>query len=599
MSEERKGSLELNWINKDKSLLYEYDEDGEPFGPKKWVDKDDLRVAEPRPLKFIESQGTNPIENFNNNENPENMLVRGDNLLALKSLLEKFKDEPKEEKIKSIYIDPPFNIGRAFESYDDNYEHSEWLSMMKDRLELLKKLLRNDGVIFVHIDHHEVGHLKVLMDEIFGRNNFIQMISIKVASPAGFKTVNPGPVDVTEYILYYAKDKSKIKFKKHYVSTDYDDNYDTVIKNPDDPPKDWETIPLYQLIYKRQGIENWDNPHQAWREAEEKWGDAWKEVRRSLMAEYALENPHKVISIRDPQKASEKINELKKKSREERDQVFVIEREDHSDIYIMNGGAIKFYEDKIMEIDGEKTPTELLTDFWEDISWAGIANEGGVRLKNGKKPEKLIKRILKMSTEEGDIVLDSFLGSGTTTAVAHKMNRRWIGIELKPSQFEKSFKRMKKVIDRQNPDRSGISKNPDIDWKGGGNFSVFEIGESILSDNKEINWSHSTEELAKSVFWMFDYSFKELLEFQSVFDIYLGQKKEKFAFSIISEDAEIIRKGELDNILDLFKEEYGPNKEIEIYTNYGVGVDEKDLPNNLTIRKVPDCILEKYKLGEE
>jgi len=182
---EFKGSLSLNWINKDKSLYYEIDEnEGRGIKPV-WVDKEDIRVSEPRILNFVKSYG---------GEDSENLLIRGDNLLVLRTLVEQFKNKPEKDKIKCIYIDPPYNTGNAFDKYDDHLKHSEWLTMMRDRLQLLRRLLRKDGAIFVQIDYIEVAYLKAIMDEIFGRNNFIQMINVKTAAPAGFKTVNPGPV---------------------------------------------------------------------------------------------------------------------------------------------------------------------------------------------------------------------------------------------------------------------------------------------------------------------------------------------------------------------------------------------------------------------
>jgi len=589
-NEEFKNNLELNWINKDKSLLYEYNEDGELVRPKKWVDKKDLRVSEPRQLKHISSHGSNPIEDFENDISSTNMLIKGDNLIALKSLLEIFKEKAEDEKVKCIYIDPPFNTNRAFESYDDNLKSSEWLSMMKDRLYLLKKLLRKDGFIFVHLDDNELFKCKLLMDEIFGSANFVNIISMTTNAPSGFKSTGNKLFSTSNFLLIYSKNKSLSTLSDIYREKKIDTAYNKYLFNREDDYREWEWTTVTKAFCKESGYED------HW-EAKD---DLGKKEYEALKEDFIIENARNIFRLAViTGGARQKRKETIDKSKENPDEIFVHPNEDLEDFYIINGNQMLFYEDRLVEIDGIKLPAEIITDVWTDISWTGIANEGGVKLKNGKKPEKLIKRILKMSTNEGDLVLDSFFGSGTTGAVAHKMDRKWIGIELIPGQFEKSLERMKKVIDRQNPDKTGISQDGDINWHGGGNFEVYEIGESILSKNGEINWSHSHEDIAKSIFWMFDYKFNDDFIYDGDFDLYLGQKKEKFAFSIISEDAGIIRKEELDNILDLFKEKYGPNKEIEIYTNYGVGVDEKDLPNNLTIRKVPDCILEKYKLGEE
>ena len=162
-----KGSLKLDWINKDRSLYYEIDEkQGKGVRPV-WVSKNDIRVAEPRILKFVKSYG---------DSTSKNMLIKSDNLLVLRSLVEMFKGRPDKEKVKCICIDPPYNTGNAFDKYDDNLQHSEWLTMMRDRLFLFRKLLRKDGVIFIYINDEELAYLKVLCDEVFGRKNFVANI---------------------------------------------------------------------------------------------------------------------------------------------------------------------------------------------------------------------------------------------------------------------------------------------------------------------------------------------------------------------------------------------------------------------------------------
>lgn len=197
-----KGSLRLDWINKNLSLYYEIDEkEGKGVRPV-WVQKNDIRVAEPRILRFVKSYG---------DATSENMLIKGDNLLVLRSLVEMFKGKPDKEKIKCIYIDPPFNTGNAFSRYEDNLRHSEWLTMMRDRLYLLRKLLRKDGIIFTHIDDEEMAYLKVLMDELYGRENFISQVSWERSSVAGLGQGGKMVVNVTEYILAYAKEKINLK----------------------------------------------------------------------------------------------------------------------------------------------------------------------------------------------------------------------------------------------------------------------------------------------------------------------------------------------------------------------------------------------------
>ena len=397
----------------------------------------------------------------------DNLIIKGNNLLAISSLLKRF-----EGKIKCIYIDPPYNTGGDSFGYNDRFNHSSWLTFMKNRLEISKKMLSSEGGIFVHIDYHELGYLLPLMDEIFGKENCIQIITVKTSSPAGFKTVNPGPIEVTEYVLFYTRQKDKFNFKKIFVPTEYDGNYDLYIENIEDNPQNWRLEKLYNVIYKLNDIKIGTTWQQSAKNAKEKWGNYWKVIRDQQIAEFALKNADKIVSVRDPQDPSTGLKALLEQSKTERDQIFVYSSTDRTeDGYVLNGGALSFYSSKVKTIDGVLTSTELLTDLWTDISWDGIAKEGGVTLKKGKKPEKLIRRIIEITTDNNrDIFLDFFSGSGTTCAVAHKMRMRYIGIEQLNYLNNDSIVRLSNVI---NGDNSGISKN--INWQGGGSFVYCEL----------------------------------------------------------------------------------------------------------------------------
>jgi len=385
--------------------------------------------------------------------NADNMLIHGDNLLALKALEQEFAG-----RVKCIYIDPPYNTGSAFEHYDDNYS----------RLQILQRLLSNDGSICVQIDNAEQAYLKVIMDEIFHRKNFVQMISVKRASPAGFKVINPGPLTVTEYVLLYAKNKDMLCYNSQRIPVGYDSNYNLYIKNPSDSPEVWELGKLTDLLYKKWGIATWQ-------EARQLYGESWKVIRDAALGDLALELRASVVSVRDPHKPSDLIKRTMNESKLNRDRVFVIPRENYNPIYIYSGGSLSFYRDKLREIDGTLTPTELLTDFWADINYAGIANEGGVQFKNSKKPEMLVRRVIDLATNPGDLVLDSFLGSGTTAAVAHKMGRRYIGIELGDHCYTHCLPRLKAVVDGE---QGGISKAQN--WQGGGGFKFYELAPTLI-----------------------------------------------------------------------------------------------------------------------
>jgi adenine-specific DNA-methyltransferase len=350
------------------------------------------------------AKGIQPLKDFKRDENGvvrENLIIKGNNLLALHTLKTQFR-----EQVKLIYIDPPYNIGNDSFGYNDNFNHSSWLTFMKNRLEVARELLRKDGALFVQIDLHELGYIQVLLDELFGMENRVQIIAVKTASPAGFKTVNPGPIDVTEYILFYTKDRKSFKFKRNYVAIDYDENYGLYIENIEAKPENWKLIPLRDVVYRLNGIEIGKTAQASSANAKAVWGEYWKIIRYQVLAKYALDNAERVVSVRDPHKPSARLREALGLSKEKPDKVLVFKKslddeevneDEKGEAYLYNGGALSFYSNKVVKIDGVKTPSMLLTDFWDDISWDGIAKEGGVKLKNGKKPERLIKRISNYS----------------------------------------------------------------------------------------------------------------------------------------------------------------------------------------------------------
>lgn len=424
-----------------------------------WDGKEKHPCMEPRTLVEVPEKSYHAKEK-GDNDIFDNMLIHGDNLLALKALEQDYTGQ-----VQCIYIDPPYNTGNAFDHYDDGLEHSIWLGLMRDRLEILYKLLAEEGTIYVHIDNTEQAYLKVIMDEIFHRVNFVQMISVKRASPAGFKVINPGPLTVTDYILLYAKNKQKMNYYPQRIPVAYDENYDLIIENPNSPASEWRFKKLVDCLYEKYGFKSWKN-------AKDAWGSNWKEVRNSLLGDLALEKAEVVVSIRDPHKPTETLKQKMLESKQNQGRVIVIERDNNNPIYLLNGGSLSFYKNKLRYIDGVRVPTELLTDFWADINFAGIAREGNVEFKNSKKPEMLVRRILELATKPGDLVLDSFLGSGTTCAVAHKMGRRWIGIELGEHCYTHCIPRLQRVID--GTDQSGITKV--VDWHGGGGFRFYELG---------------------------------------------------------------------------------------------------------------------------
>lgn len=434
------------------------------------------RLAEPKAFtafKRYDKDGEHEVVHLLPNDN---LILKGNNLLALYSLRNRIR-----KGVKLIYIDPPYNTGDDSFGYNDSFNHSTWLTFMKNRLEVAHELLREDGALFVHIDHHELYYLGALLDSIFGKENKVQIIAVKTATPAGFKTVNPGPIDVTEYILFYTKSKPSFKFKKAYVPVDYNVNYNLVV-DMNGTPKDWTFTPIKDAVLKSAGFKSE-------KEAKDKYGKLWQTLKKQMIAQFAYDNAENVVSVRDPHKPTDTVKELMRKSKTV-DYVIEYKKEDGASSYFYKGGALAFYSNKMQVIDGEKCITELLTDFWNHISWAGIANEGGVKLKNGKKPEKLIKQILELTTEEGDVVMDFHLGSGTTTAVAHKMKRKYIGIEQLNYGNNDSVVRLCNVV---KGDQTGISKA--VNWQGGGSFVYCELSKANQNFVEQIEAATTKEEL--------------------------------------------------------------------------------------------------------
>ena len=445
------------------------------------------QLLEPKVLTIanrFSDKGKKKFDYFNRNNQgtiTDNLIISGNNLLALHSLKEEFNG-----LVKLIYIDPPYNTGSDAFKYNDSFNQSSWLTFMRNRLQIARDLLSKKGAIYVHIDHHQLGYLNVLMDDVFGKENKVQVIAIKTASPAGFKTVNPGPIDVTEYILFYTKNKLDFNFKKGYVKVGYNSNYNLYLDKTDNVD-DWKFTPLREKVLNDAGFSSES-------EAKKKYGDLWKSIIKVMIEDYAYKNAQNVVSVRDPHKPTEKLKNLMHQSIVE-DKVIEYQREDGSTMYLYKGGSLAFYSNKLQNIDGKLEVTELLTDFWDHISWAGIAKEGGVKLKNGKKPEKLLKQIIELSTEEKDIVLDYHLGSGTTAAVAHKLNRQYIGIEQLNYGNDASHIRLKNVIDG---DKTGISKA--INWKGGGSFVYLELkkyNQSFIELIEEANDTNALLEIWK------------------------------------------------------------------------------------------------------
>ena len=411
-----------------------------------WIGKEDEPLAiEPRLLLDTPEYSFGEIETGtlpNGKPWPGNLLIHGDNLLALRALEENFKGA-----VKCIYIDPPYNTGNAFEHYDDSIEHSLWLSLMQRRIQLLYSLLAKDGVLFINLDENEHAYCKIICDEIFGRSNYVGDL-IWQKRKGGGNDSRYFAID-HDYILVYAKNKSKEVHPRWYVSQseEYQKRYKEIDENGN--RYFWDTV-------ARNGLKN------------------------------AIP-----VAIKCPDGSVLKINSQKS-------QVTIEEGLANGTVRLTrskNGWTLHHR----VYMSGNQVLRSILTDVGTNKS----AGDESVILfgKNPfdyPKPEALIEKILELTTNPGDLVLDSFLGSGTTAAVAHKMGRRWIGVELGDHAYTHCAVRMKKVIEGE---QGGISKS--VNWQGGGGFKFYELAPSLLNKDKYgnlvINKEYNADMLAAAM----------------------------------------------------------------------------------------------------
>jgi adenine-specific DNA-methyltransferase len=435
-----------------------------------WIGKENRPKLEPRILLEDPEKSYHAKHRVTDKDIFDNRLIFGDNLLALKALEQEFAG-----KIKSIYIDPPFNTKQAFAHYDDSIEHSIWLSLLRDRVEIIHRLLSNSGSFFVHIDDNELGYLLAVCDEIFGRNNRISVITFKQSSASGPKSINPGLVTTTNYLLYYARNRTEWNPNRLFVPISRDDRYSKFIENIDEPNEKWRQCLLKDAFLRANRLSTWDD-------ARAKYLDKLEEK----LSVFVLENARCVV--RTARVAPKDVNEAARKALQDSTKIQGImqrsQRDGKNDYFFLSGEQLIFYSTKTKLIDGIISTASPLTNLWDDILSNNLHNEGGISFPNGKKPEGLIKRCIEISTNPCDLILDSFAGSGTTCAVAHKMGRRWIMVELGEHCHTHIIPRLKKVIDGD--DLGGITKA--VNWKGGGGFRYYRLAPSLLEKDNWGNW---------------------------------------------------------------------------------------------------------------
>lgn len=490
---EKKGKLELTWVGK-------YEE--EKLEPRILIEDKSKSYGDP---------------------NTENMLIHGDNLLALMALQSEFSG-----KVKCIYIDPPYNTGNAFEHYDDGIEHSIWLSMMKKRLELLQKLLSEDGFIFVQIDNYEMPYLKVLMDEVFGRSNFINDIIWKRKGGS----VNPTNKlnNMTDYILWYAKSSAAEIYPVYTMDDEETQKYINKRFNKiDENGRRYRLSPIISPTYSK-----------------------------SLVYEYK--------GYKSPPNGWSLSLEKMKKFEEE--------------------GRLYFPENKNQRIQRKQFLDEYkgrpIGNLWTDIN---VINPMSTERLNfvGQKPEMLIARVLELASKEGDLILDSFLGTGTTMDVAHKMKRKWIGIEMGNQCYDFCQKRINNTIDGE---KTGVAEK--YGWQGGGGYKFYELAEPLLVKSKvlpvyQINPSYTWDMVCEAICKIEGFTYEPSGEFQ-------GHSSENRFIHITEEFVNT------KYVMSIMKN-LGDKQSLLIYCKKNQA--DMILPENVEVKKIPKDLLDKCNFESE
>lgn len=459
-----KQKLELTWIGKNNS---EYEIAN--IEPRILEERKDLSFGEPK---------------------TENMIIHGDNLLALKALLPEY-----EGRIKCIYIDPPYNTGNAFEHYDDGVEHSIWLSLMKPRLELLKFLLDKDGFICCHIDDSEGQYLKVMLDGIFGRTNYLTTFYIQVRYPEKTLKQDMAFHKEIEQVHIYRREYGAKPNQNEKISSFEKFRFYIIEKGPGKRIllEDKEALLFkpgeYEIIEKEGSA---DGLKEIWASGTILDGNSSGRFFRDYLADRATKDGlgvlYKVPEIGDDKFGFRYFTGPKRE------------------------GATKGKYYQGVPLDQLENPTAMkfspIENFYDFAAQFGnCRNEGGVEFRSGKKPELFLQTILKHFSKPGDWVLDSFTGSGSSCAVAHKMGRKYIGIEMGEQAYTHVRKRLVSVVDGS--DQTGISK--EMNWKGGGGFKFYELAPSFIAidefGNPVIDVFYNDTKLIRAMCKLTNYTF--------------------------------------------------------------------------------------------
>jgi adenine-specific DNA-methyltransferase len=535
-----------------------------------WIGKDQRPRLEPRVLLEDPEKSYHAQHQVTENDQFDNRLIFGDNLLALKALEQEFSS-----KIKCIYIDPPYNTGSAFEHYDDSLEHSTWLGLMRDRLEVLRKLLTPDGFICCHIDDSQGHYLKVLMDEVFGRSNYLATLYVQVRYPAKTLKQDMDFHKEIEYVHVYRKEygaepnqpskpQSFEKFK--YYIEELEDGKEMQLGG--------KRVILFEKdkysIVEREGSE--DGLKEIWATGTILDGNSSGRFFRDYLAgrveEDGLGVLYKVYGIGDDKFPYRYFTGPKR----------------------ANATKGKYYQGvPVEQLEADAEDATLPIENFYDLagSFGNCRHEGGVEFRSGKKPEALLQIILKHFSNPHDWVLDSFAGSGTTGAVAHKMQRKWIMVELKEQCYTHIVPRMRAVTD--GTDNTGATASEQ--WNGGGGFRYYTLAPSLLEQDQFGNWviskQYNAEMLAQAICKIegFTYAPSESVYWQH------GHSTETDFIYVTTQN--LTRQQ-----IEALAEEVGPNRSLVVMCSAYRIRNVDDFPN-LTLKKIPKTVLAKCEWGQD
>lgn len=513
-----------------------------------WIGKEKRPKLEPRILLEEPTKSYHAKHRVTENDIFDNRLIFGDNLLALKALEQEFSG-----KVKCVFIDPPYNTGSAFKHYDDGIEHSIWLGLIRDRIEILHRLLSEDGSLWITIDDNEAHYLKVLCDEIFGRSNFVSnAVWQKKYAPANDALWLS---DSHDHILVYAKSKDTWRPNKLARTAEQDELY----KNPDNDPR-----------------------------------GPWMSDNYTC-AKTAEERPNLFYPVINPN-TNEEI--WPKRTR-----VWAFDKTTHqrhvSEKMLYWGKDGRNSTPRLKKfLSMLRAPGRVATTIWlhDEVGHNQDANREQQALNavdpfKTPKPEKLIERVIHLATAQGDLVLDSFAGSGTTGAVAHKMGRRWIMVELGEHCHTHIIPRLTKVIDGD--DKGGISEN--VNWQGGGGFRYFKLAPSLIVNdrwgNPVINPDYNAAQLAEALAKLegFTYAPSEVQWWQH------GHSSERDFIYVTTQNLSAAQ-------LQALSDEVGSDQSLLVCCAAFHGVTAAKASErwpNLTLKKIPKMVLARCEWGHD